>query len=209
MSVLSMACIGTGKRDQIFPVTFTDWSDNATVKQVPVADFPTLWAMPIYEYPGIISNTKATETRFGMLYAHRDDASAQKRLRLLSLPGVKSISFASGGVNTWIFARWIAKIGYCYAVARLGVENVKSSPLIDMIINGSQYPNYLIGGLNNLNLAISREFMLEPKSDEVFKVDMRELRASDGKSYICIYIRLLPMLQGATYLAVVCEHNTG
>jgi hypothetical protein len=158
------------------------------------------YSYPCYEYPGIISNTKAAETRFGMLYAHRYDATAQKRLRLLSLPGVKSISFKSGSVNTWIFARWIAKIGYCYAVARLGVEKVKSSPLVDMIINGSQYPNYLIGGLNNLNLAISREFMLEPKSDEVFKVDMRELRASDGKSYICIYIRLFANATGCHLL---------
>jgi HNH endonuclease len=191
------------ERPETVPVTYRDWSDNEVVKQVPVADYPTLWAMPIYEYPGILSIKRPDETRFGILHSHIDDASFQKLLRA---PGVKSITVTSGGVDTWNFARWIAKIGYCYAVARLGVEKVKSSPLIDMILNGSHYPNYLIGGLNNLNLP-SQEFMLEPKSDEVFKVGMREQGTLDGKSYICVYVRLLPMLEGATYLAVVCENN--
>ena len=161
------------ERPDTFPITLRDWSDNETVKQVPVGDFPTLWAMPIYEYPGILSNKGPEETRFGILHSHQDDASFQKLLRL---PGVKSVSIMSGTVDTWIFARWIAKIGYCYAVARLGIEKVRLSPLVDMIINGSPYPNYLIGGLNSLDLMVSNEFTLEPESDEVFKVDMRELR---------------------------------
>jgi hypothetical protein len=192
------------ERPDTFSVTFRDWSDNETVKQVPAADFPTLWAMPIYEFPGILSNKNQDETRFGILHRHQDDASFQKLLRI---PGVKSVSITSGAVDTWIFARWIAKIGYRYAVARLGIEKVRLSPLVDMIITGSPYPNYLIGGLNSLDLVVSNEFTLEPESDEVFKVDMRELRGFDGKSYVCVYVRLLPMLKGASYLAVVCENN--
>jgi hypothetical protein len=154
------------ERPDSFPVVLTDWSGNETIRQIPAEDFPTLWAMPIYEYPGILLSTKPEETRFGILHAHKDEASFQKLLRL---PGVKSVTVKSGGVDTWMFARWIAKIGYCYAVACLGLEKIKASPLVDMIINGSKYPNYLIGGLNRLNLLISQDFTLEPKSNELFR----------------------------------------
>ena len=192
------------ERPDSFPVVFTDWSGNETIRQIPAEDFPTLWAMPIYEYPGILLNKKQEDARFGILHAHKDEASFQKLLRL---PGVKSVTVRSWGVDTWSFARWIAKIGYCYAVACLGLEKVKASPLVDMIINGSKYPNYLIGGLNKLNLLISEDFTLEPKNNELFKVYLQEIKAFHGKSYIAVYVRLLPMLQGATYIAVINENT--
>jgi len=192
------------ERPNTFPVIFSDWSDNKTVKQVPVADFPMLWVMPIYEYPGILLNKKPDETSLGIMHSHKDKASFDKLLRL---PGVKSISVTSGVVTPLAFAQWIAKIGYCYAVARLGIETVKKSGLADMIINGSEYPNYFVGGLNELNLSVSTGFVLEPKSDDIFQVEMRDITALDGRSYICVYVRLLPMLQGASYLTVVCEKN--
>jgi hypothetical protein len=186
-----------------FPVIFTDWSGNKTVRQIPPDDFPITWAMPIYEYPGILLDKRPEETRHGILYAHKDDASFQK---LLNLPGVKSIEVTSGGVDAWTFARWIAKIGYCYAVARLGLEKVKSSPLVDVIRNGSQYQNYLVGGLNELNLLLSDDFTLEQPTNEIFKVCLLDLKSfNSGKSFTGVYVRLLPMLRGATYLAVVSE----
>ena len=192
------------ERPNTFPVTFSDWSDNKTLKQVPVADFPMLWAMPIYEYPGILLNKQPDETSFGILHCHKDDTSFNKLLRL---PGVKSITVSAGAVNSLSFYQWIAKIGYCYAVARLGIEAIEKSRLADMIINGSQYPNYLVGGLNQLNLSVSNNFVLEPKSDDIFKVGMKDIMALDGRYYTCVYVRLLPMLQGASYLTVVCEKN--
>ena len=191
------------ERQVSFPVIFTDWSGNETVRQVPIEDFPLLWTMPIYEYPGILLNKKPEETRFGIIRAIEDKASFQK---LLKLPGVKSVKAESSKVSTWTFARWIAKIGYCYAVARFGLEKVKSSPLVDMILNGSQYPNYCIGGLNNLNLILSSDFTLEPPTNEIFKVCLLDLKTFDsGISFTAVYIRLLPMLSGATYIAVVGE----
>jgi hypothetical protein len=84
------------ERPSTLPVIFSDWSDNKTTRKVTVADFPMLWAMPIYEYPGILLNRKPAETGFGMLYAHKEEASFKK---LLSLPGVKSITVTPGAVT--------------------------------------------------------------------------------------------------------------
>jgi hypothetical protein len=109
------------ERPNTFPVTFTDWSGNNTVRHIPAVDYPTSWAMPIYEYPGILRNLKQEQTKFGILHAHTDEVAFQK---LLKMPGVKSVTAQSGAANGWIFARWIAKIGYCYAVARFGLEAV-------------------------------------------------------------------------------------
>jgi hypothetical protein len=74
-----------------------------------------------------------------------------------------------------------------------------------VILNGTQYPNYLIGGLNQLDLSVSQDFMLEPPTNEIFKVELLELNTTDGKIYTCVYVRLLPMLRGATYVAVIGE----
>jgi hypothetical protein len=183
-----------------FPVLVTNWSGNETQRQIPLKDFPTIWEMPIYEYPGILLNKQPEETKFGVVHANIDDALIQK---LVQLPGVKSIKATLGRVNSWTFARWIAKIGYCYAVARLGLETVRSSPLVDMIINGSTYPNYLVGGFNNLDI-ISGNFTLEPHTNEIFRVCLLDLTTND-KSYLAVYIRLLPILQSPTYISVVCE----
>jgi hypothetical protein len=184
-------------------MTFTDYSGNETVRHVHVSDFPNLWIMPVFECPGILLNVKPEETRFGILHTNEGDQAAYQKL--LRLPGVKSVSATSGGAENWIFARWIAKIGYCYAVALFGLANVKSSPLVDMIRHGSKFPNYLVGGLNKLNLSVSQEFTLEPPTNEIFRVRMMDVTAADGKTYMAVYVRLLPMLQAATYIAVIGE----
>jgi hypothetical protein len=188
------------ERPVSLPLTFVDWTGKETVKQVSISDFPDLWAMPIYEYPGILMNVKPEDTRFGRVHAKSDKGAYQK---LLALPGVKSVTATSGGVNAWIFARWIAKISYCFAVACLGLSQVKSSLLVDMILKGCSHPNYLVGGLNKLDLQ-TKAFTLEPPTNHVFCVQMTEIPAY-GKTYRAVSIRLLPMLEGATYIAVVGE----
>jgi hypothetical protein len=44
------------ERPDSFPTTFTDLSGNETERQIPPEDFPIIWTIPIYEYPGILLN---------------------------------------------------------------------------------------------------------------------------------------------------------
>lgn len=188
---------------ETFPVKLTDWSDNESTLQVPVVDFPTMWAMPIYEYPGILRGMTQEEAGGGVIvYAHKDDANFQK---LLALPNVKSVSATPGAVSIDLFTRFIAKIAYCYAVAGFGLNAVKSSPLVDLIRNGSPHLNYFVGGLNKLKIDAQPQptFELEPATNEIFHVEMRKVPDPNCNQYWAVYVRLLPNLSGASYLAIV------
>lgn len=71
------------ERPNSFPVIFMDWSGIETVRQIPIEDFPFIWTMPIYEYPGILLNNKLEETRFGIVHANKDEASFRSYLNCL------------------------------------------------------------------------------------------------------------------------------
>jgi hypothetical protein len=189
------------ERPTTLKVTVTDRDGGESIIEVSPADFPTLWTMLILEYPGLLLGKQPEATNFGMLYAHTDGAAYQ---RLIAATRAKSISVTSGAINAAFFARWIAKIGYGYAVAYFGLDAVKHSPLVDLIINGSSHYNHLIGGLNGLSLP-SQEFSLEPPASGAFTAKIVEARSSGGEVYNAGWMRLLPMLQGPTYLAVVCR----
>jgi hypothetical protein len=188
---------------ETFPVKLTDWSDNESTLQVPIADFPTIWAMPIYDYPGILRGVTQEEASGGVIaYAHKHDANFQK---LLALPNVKSVSATTGALSVDLFTRFIAKIAYCYAVAGFGLNAVKSSPLVDLIRNSSPQSNYFVGGLNNLKMDAQPQptFELEPATNEIFRVEMRKVPDQSGDLFWAVYVRLLPNLSGASYLAIV------
>lgn len=181
-----------------FPVTLADWSGNESILQVPVADYPALWAMPIYDYPAILRGVPLRDATGGVkLYAHKHDTNFQK---LLALPNVKSVSAQTGGVRIDLFTRWLAKIAYGYAVASFGLSAVKKSPLVNLILNGSEQLNYYVGGLNTQP---QPTYELEPAANENFRVEMRKVTDADGSLYWAVYMRLLPNYQSPSYLVVV------
>jgi hypothetical protein len=189
------------ERPDSFPVHFTDWSGKESTRRVPAQDLPTVFIMPIYEYPGILLEKEPEDTSLGILYASKDEDAFR---RLLALPGVKSVTVESGGIDIGLFARWIAKISYCYAVARLNLDTVKNSPLRGIIRDGAKNCSYLVGGFNDLQLP-SHSFKLEPPEDTIFRLHLAEAESRSGKVYFAVYVRLLPFLGAPSYLTVVCE----
>ena len=187
-----------------FPVKFTYWSGIEETLPIPVSDYPTMWVMPIYEYPRILRGLPSGDGGGVVLHAHVNDANFEK---LKARPNVHKVEASTGVISVDSFTRWIAKIGYCYAVACLGLDAVQNSPLTDLIRNGSPQPNYLIGGLNDLKIGEPSEFNLEPVTNELFRVAMMNVADMNGKPFIAVYVRPLPVLSGASYIAVVGENT--
>lgn len=194
------------ERPESFPAKFTYSSGGEETLPVAVSDYPTMWVMPIYEYPRALRALLAKpEHGLGVvLQAHMEQVNFHK---LMALANVQSVSASTGGIRLDLFTRWIAKIAYCYAVACLGLDGMQNSPLTDLIRNGTSHINYFIGGLNDLKIADAPQFSLEPASNELFRVAMMDVCDVNGKPFIAVYVRPFPVLRGASYIAVVGENT--
>jgi hypothetical protein len=194
------------ERPDSFPAKFTYSSGREETLPVSASNYPTMWVMPIYEYPRILGALPPQpEQGVGVvLQAHMQEVNFHK---LLALANVQSISASTAGIRLDLFTRWIAKIGYCYAVACLGLDAVQNSPLTDIVRNGTGQINYRTGGLNDLKMGNPPQFSLEPASNELFRVAMMSVSDLNEKPFIAVYVRPFPLLRGASYIAVVGENT--
>jgi len=190
------------ERPATVPVEFTDWHDHTTTHLIPLSECPVLLVVPIYQYPGILVNIPPEETNFGVLTVLKNRNADEQFRQLLSRPNVKSVFVESGAIDTWKFARWLAKISFAFAVACLGYDKICHSPLPDIIRNGTLHFGHLIGGLNDLQLS-SQEYRLESSKPSFFTIDLSDYAVSDGRIFWAVRIRLMPMLETPTYLVVV------
>lgn len=192
------------ERPDTHPVTFTYSDRRKTTKHIPVAECPIATIMPIYEYPGILRNVTPEDSGFGLLATQQHDDANRLFAKLLKQPGVKSVSVESQGINSWVFARWLAKIGYSFSVACLGYNQIKHSPLRSIITIPTLHFGHLIGGLNGLVLP-SREYWLGSPTEELFNIDLRDYVTPRGLIVWAVTIRLMPKLRTPTYFVVVGE----
>ena len=194
------------ERPATHPVEFTDWEDNKTVCEIPLAECPIVTVMPVFEWPGILRRVRPEDTTFGLLYPHLSANSEELFQKLLRRPGVKSVEVFSDAIEVAVFARWLAKISYSYAVACLGYDEICHSPLRSMIRNGTLFFGHLVGGMNELRLP-SQEFRLDARTSEFFSIELKDYPASDGNIYWATRVRIMPMLQTPTYFVIVGQRR--
>jgi hypothetical protein len=102
---------------------------------VPVKDYPSHLALPVFEPPGILlgSNPIAEfrNVRLVMLYVSRETESRVKRLRERGLRGVKAFHM----FRPVTFAQMLAKIGHAFATAEYGANVFE--PLLIKFMRGN------------------------------------------------------------------------
>ncbi|MGY4256758.1 hypothetical protein ACVI1L_003826 [Bradyrhizobium sp. USDA 4516] len=188
------------ERPEGFPIKFTASDGRRWTQKVRPDEFPITWMLPVLEQPGIISGVTPEESKLGILTIKNDDELYQKLLRR---PGVHSVQPESGGVVIDQFYRWIAKIAFCYAVARFGYQHVADSALRSLVREWHPHANYVVGGKNELALP-NTSYKLEQAEPLIFRVRAYEKRRRNRR-YLCVELRLLPIIETPTYLAVVKE----
>jgi hypothetical protein len=114
---------------------------------LPTADHPFFLNMPVWGYPGVLRGIPPTSD-FG-------DARAQvywsipptMRNTLGLRDGERAIiKDTSGPINLPTFARAIAKIGYCHAIAQYGLSGFRRLVLPDLILGKYPHAPYFVGG---------------------------------------------------------------
>ena len=109
--------------------------------QVPVADHPTVLWLPMYDEPSILLGRYAPPS---------DGYKVNVWFEPLNLDISKQLGHGVEGFTAnfpiVFFARMLAKIGYSYAVANLGLDGFKPLAL-DLIMGRKEYDgNFLVGG---------------------------------------------------------------
>lgn len=185
----------------LFPVTFTDWTDRKRTAHVSSEEFPVLWIMPVLETPGILSGSAPEESSLGMLTIQQSDDKDARFQRLLALPGVKSVSIGTEPVRVDWFARWLAKIAFGFAVACIGLDAIRHSEVRSLIREGSGRYGYLVGGLNQLRLP-SHEYCLRRADQDLLCVVLSDI-VFGGRVWWVVKMRLLGRLQTPDYMVVL------
>jgi hypothetical protein len=108
-------------------------------------DHPYFLTMPVWGMPTILT-AGVPSPGFPTVKAHiYESIPADIRVRL----GVQaSASFqvrGTGEINCSTFARGIAKIAYCNAIMRYGLEGFRPFPIADVILGKSPYASHFVG----------------------------------------------------------------
>ncbi|MBW5439696.1 hypothetical protein FXB41_34575 [Bradyrhizobium canariense] len=193
------------ERPDGFPVQFVGTDGRLWKQKVAPAEFPILWMLPVLERPGILRGVDPGATSLGILRPKVDNALREE---LRTRPGVRSVTTESGGVMIDIFYRWIAKIAFCYGVAKYGYGLVGKSALKSLVKKWDPHANHLIGGKNGLILP-SQQHHLEPEEPLIFRVRAFEDLTDPGKRVLAVELRLLPLLETPTYIAILTELQDG
>jgi len=195
----------SGEKPPTQPIILKYGDGKEIIIDLPTSQTPVITPLPIFEYPGILTNAHPDQTGSVLLNVFEEDGRDEKWRRLfLVFPKAATASVRSSPIRVTTFYRWLAKVAYAYAVACLGYEEIKHSPLAEIVRSGGTHYNYYIGG-NNAYQPPSQEFRLEAPSPELFRISLADQVTNDGKKYWVANIRFLPKLSFPTYIVVVGE----
>ncbi|MEH2569004.1 hypothetical protein [Bradyrhizobium sp. AZCC 2289] len=139
-----------GKRTRPVPKTLpltVQVNGRDTVQDIPTADYPVIFVMPICDAPPIFGNLEATLppiTGMTMVQLNYDEKKLRKQY------GVTAFSTARW--DTVMLSSMIAKIGHAFAIAEIGEAAFKPL-LIGLILEQDRDSIRLIGGEPNLKPA--------------------------------------------------------
>jgi hypothetical protein len=195
-----------GQRPPTQEIAFAYWNGKKSKRHLLTTDTPVATPLLILEYPDILQKARPAQTMPGLLHIFQEKDYDQKFSRLLALPNVKSVTVPSSQIKTDTFSRWLAKVAYAYAVACLGYDKIKHSPLAEWVRGRSEHGNHLIGG-NNAYHPPSEEFWLEAATPDLFTISLLDRPTGAGRIFWVVTLRFLPMLAFPTYVVVVGDRR--
>lgn len=135
----------TGHPD-VLPVEI-ELKEGSKTLYLPTADHPFFLNMPVWGYPSVLRGHQPTSD-FGDARAHVYWSMPPTVLRTLGLRDGEAaiVKDTSRPINLPTFARAIAKIGYCHAVAHYGLRGFRRLVMPDLILGKYPCIPYFVGG---------------------------------------------------------------
>jgi hypothetical protein len=121
--------------------------DGRKTLTLPTGEHPFFLNMPVWGYPGVLRGLQPTSD-FGDARAHVYWSIPPTMRQTLGLRDGEAaiVNDTSRPINMPTFARAIAKIGYCHAVAHYGLSGFRRLVLPDLILGKYPCVPYFVGG---------------------------------------------------------------
>jgi hypothetical protein len=133
-------------RPSVLPATIKIGENPAQDMEFSIADHPYFTFLPVWKAPGILTGALPTAD-FGTEELHRFDFVPAHFRKLLSLTDSDSLRFQTPiRLNQDQFSRALAKIAYCTAVSRYGLNGFERTTIADFILGKYPFAQYLVGG---------------------------------------------------------------
>jgi len=108
--------------------------ENEEIRHLSVVDHPYFLAMPIWGNPGIVTGALALDI-FPIQKAHIFEYIPENLRETMQITEQQSLQVrASGTINHATFAGAVAKIGYCHAIIRYGLDGFRKLVLPRLIL---------------------------------------------------------------------------
>jgi hypothetical protein len=115
------------------------------VRHIKTPDHPYFLALPVWGLPTALTAKPPSET-FEHHKAHIYEFIPENMRDTLSIPdGIALQIRGTGSINYTAFARAIAKIAYCHAVLRYGLDGFVKFPLPEVILGSNAYVSHFVG----------------------------------------------------------------
>jgi hypothetical protein len=133
-------------RPSVLPATIKIGETPAQDMEFLIGDHPYFTFLPVWKAPGMLTGASPT-ANFATEELHRFDFVPAHFRKLISLADTDSLSFqAPIKLNEDQFSRALAKIAYCTAVSRYGLNGFERTTIVDFILGKYPFAQYLVGG---------------------------------------------------------------
>ena len=134
------------KRPTVLPATIIVGKEPAQDLEFAIEDHPYFTLLPVWKTPGMLAGEKPSAD-FGADELHRFDFVPKHFRELLSLTESDSLNFKVPiKLDEDQFARALAKIAYCEAIGRYGLDGFERTTIIDFIFGKYPFAQHLVGG---------------------------------------------------------------
>lgn len=168
------------------PPQIQDW----TVSHVNYEDHPSLLALPVYAYPGLLRHVDA-ET------ALKQEPKVWLRTESTKKPDIHEDILVQTRFNHAMFCRLIAKTAHCLVVAEFSLDAFE--PLLPDLILGKDLSQifYLVGCMS----------VPETPASKQYDLGFVKMKGSHFGSYIICTVRIFADLGASTYIAIAGKKN--
>jgi len=137
------------RRPSVLPATIKIGENPAQDMEFSIEDHPYFTFLPVWKTPGMLTAASPT-ANFATEELHRFDFVPAHFGKLISLADTETLSFQSPiKLNEDQFSRALAKIAYCTAVSRYGLNGFERTTIVDFILGKYPFAQYLVGGTTN------------------------------------------------------------
>lgn len=174
------------ERPSVLPVTIKVGENPAQNVELPIRDHPYFTLLPVWKLPGILTGAAPT-ANFGTEELHRFEFVPAHFRELLSLNESDSLNFqVQIKLDENQFSRVLAKIAYCTAISRYGLNGFERKRIVDFILGNFPFAQFLVGSttedvappMPNIDHAIA--LMEVPIADRVTVIALVRLFARTG-----------------------------